>query len=535
MHRVELRNRYAPKLKQPAGLPYKAALVLAITLATGVRGQIEKGDITIRLEPVAMGLVSPVHVTHAGDGSGRLFIVDQSGPIRIVKDGELLPTPFLDLTSQIPALNAGFDERGVLGLAFHPDYAANGRFFVRYSRTRTSGPLAPCVGSSRGCHEEILAEFKVSADPDIADPNGRIVFRIDEPEFNHNAGMVEFGPDGYLYFTLGDGGGAHDDLHTADLWHTAIGNGQNIETPLGAMLRIDVDAASPYGVPTDNPFVGRAGVNEIYAYGFRNPFRFSFDDGPGGDGRLYVADVGQALFEELNIVELGGNYGWAKREGKHCFDPFNPNDPPEDCDTKGLIDPIVDYTHEEGGLSIIGGYVYRGTQFPELVGRYAFGDFSMGFAMPQGRLYYLDEPSPGEFRILEFRITALDVPYGRYLKGFGEDEAGEVYVCGSTTLGPVGTNGVVERIVREACAGSEVIEKAKCKNRNGENRLTVRLTGGISGDGFTVNLSSGESKSGTLDGIGEAKVKFSGLPSGDGTAAAEWNCGASDAANYSCP
>lgn len=423
-----------------------AAAGCLMLLSPGIgRADMPQGDLRIELVEVATGLISPLYLTHAGDGSGRLFVVDQAGPIWIVKNGVLLPTPFLDLTSEIPMLAAGFDERGVLGMAFHPDYENNGRFFVRYSRPRVGMAGEPCFGTSRGCHEEVLAEFTVSADPDIANTNGTILFRVDEPEFNHNSGGVAFGPDGYLYFTLGDGGGANDGLSSPSLPHGPIGNGQNINTPLGSMIRIDVDSGFPYAIPPDNPFVGTDGLDEIYAYGFRNPFSFSFDDGPGGDGTLYVADVGQALFEELNIVEKGGNYGWVIREGAHCFDPFNPGVPPPSCDSNGLIDPIAEYIHEDGGLSIITASVYRGSQFPCLVGTLILGDFSRNFG-PTGSIYYLDQPSPGEYQILEVKLGYDNRRLGKALKGFGEDEAGELYVLASANVGPTGTAGVVYRL-----------------------------------------------------------------------------------------
>ncbi|MCH7792816.1 MAG: PQQ-dependent sugar dehydrogenase, partial [Planctomycetes bacterium] len=302
-------------------------VVGAWAMTTGAYAQIQPGDQTIQLIEVAAGLVSPVQATHAGDGSGRLFVVDQTGFIRVIDGGVLLPTPFLDLTAVIPTLNTNFDERGVLGLAFHPDYANNGRFFVRHSVPRTGAPGEPCVGTSRGCHTEVLAEFSVSAgDPNIANPLGTVLFEVDEPEWNHNSGGIAFGPDGFLYFTLGDGGGAHDGLAEVPPAHGPIGNGQNIDTVLGSILRIDIDGAAPYTIPPGNPFpdpMGR-GAPEIYAYGLRNPYRFSFDDGPGGTGELYLGDVGQNMFEELNIIQVGENYGWATREGAHCFDPFNP-------------------------------------------------------------------------------------------------------------------------------------------------------------------------------------------------------------------
>jgi glucose/arabinose dehydrogenase len=379
-----------------------------------------------------------------------LFIVDQIGLVRIVKDGSLLSAPFLDLRSEIVAVNTFFDERGLLGVAFHPDYASNGRFFVRYSAPRPGVPSEPCFGSSRGCHEEVLSEFSASTDPDLANPTGTILFRTSEPQFNHNGGTVAFGPDGFLYFALGDGGGAHDGLADAPPSHGPIGNGQNIETALGAMLRIDVDGGTPYAIPEDNPFVGVPGLDEIYAHGFRNPYRFSFDDGPGGDDSLIVADVGQNLFEEIDIVDKGGNYGWVIREGAHCFDPFNPNLPPASCPATGpsgepLVDPIAEYDHGDG-IAIVGGFVYRGSRSPGLLGRYVFGDFSTGFFSPAGRLFYLAEPVPGDFQIREFRISDADVPYGHFLRGFGEDEHGEIYVLGSDDLGSFGSSGIVERI-----------------------------------------------------------------------------------------
>jgi hypothetical protein len=244
-----------------------AVAMLLAASATVSFAEIPKGDIIIRLETVASGLTAPVSVTHAGDGSGRLFVVEQSGQIRIAQDGELLPTPFLDLSGEIPALNPFFDERGLLGLAFHPHYQANGRFFVRYSKPRAGAPSEPCFGTSRGCHEEVLAEFSVSDDPNVANLSGTILFRVDEPQFNHDAGEVAFGPDGFLYFTLGDGGGAHDGLADAPPSHGPIGNGQNIATALGAILRIDVDSPPQvplaYAIPPDNPFVGEPGVDEI--------------------------------------------------------------------------------------------------------------------------------------------------------------------------------------------------------------------------------------------------------------------------------
>lgn len=436
-----------------------AACVVLGMAPSAAPAQITTGELTIELETVAEGLTAPVSVTHAGDGSGRLFVVDQAGLIRIVRDGSLLAAPFLDLTSEMVAVNPFFDERGLLGLAFHPDYETNGRFFVRYSVPRTGNPGEPCFGTSRGCHSEVLGEFRVSDDPDVAVPGGTILFSVDEPQFNHNSGGIAFGPDGFLYLTLGDGGGADDGLADTPPSHGPIGNGQDIFTTLGSILRIDIDGGAPYAIPPDNPFVGISGADEIYAYGFRNPYRFSFDR---DTGRLFLADVGQNLFEEIDIVEKGGNYGWVIREGLHCFDPFDPTHPPASCSTTGpygepLIDPVAEYDHDDG-IAVVGGFVYRGTRFRELSGKYVFGDFSRGFVPGNGRLFYLD--ADGDFSSLfELRLGNDDEPLGLYLLGLGEDEDGELYVATSESLGPTGDSGKVHRVVRldrvTVCHGSE--------------------------------------------------------------------------------
>ena len=426
------------------------AMVLSAAVL-GIGGQaadpVGAGDITIELEEVASGLSSPVAVTAPDDGSGRLFIVDQVGLIRIVENGVLLVTPFLDIQDKIPPPNEVFDERGLLGLAFHPNYAQNGRFFVRYSQPREGDPAEPCndpEGFVVGCHSEVLAEYSVSDDdPNLADPASEsILFSVEEPEFNHDAGAVMFGPDGLLYFGLGDGGGRDDGLSSDPPLHGPEGHGQNIDTALGSLLRIDVDGAAPYAIPPDNPFAGRDGLDEIYAYGFRNPYQFSFDR--GGSNELFLADVGQDLIEEINVVTLGGNYGWAVREGTTCFNVADATMPLEDCDTTGLIDPIAEYEHADG-ISALGGFVYRGAAMPNLVGKYVFGDFSVDFG-PNGRLFYIDTDGDRS-EILEFRLGATNDPLGLFVKGFGEDADGELYVLTSENLGPLGAGGVVWRIV----------------------------------------------------------------------------------------
>jgi len=440
-----------------------AALALFAGAGSAQTPSIPKGDTVIELELLCGGLTSPVSATHAGDRSKRLFIVDQAGLIRVMDTeyGVCRDQPFLDLTSKIVRVNPFFDERGLLGLAFHPGFRHNGRFFVRYSAPRPGSAGEPCFGTSRGCHEEILAEYRVRNRHDsVADPSSeQILFRIDEPQFNHNSGHVAFGPDGYLYFALGDGGGAHDGLADVPPSHGPIGNGQNIDTALGSILRIDVDSKSPglnYGIPGDNPFAGPTrGVDEIFAYGMRNPYRFSFDRDGRGNGqrrrdRLFVADVGQALFEEINVVRKGGNYGWVTVEGFHCFDPFNPATPPLSCTGTGpngepLLNPVAEYSHTDG-RAVVGGFVYRGRQFRDLYGKYVFGDFSVGFAQPGGRLFWLDADGVMS-DIFEFQIGPSDVPLGRFLFGFGEDEDGELYVLASGNLGPSGNAGEVYRLL----------------------------------------------------------------------------------------
>ena len=439
-----------------------AAGMFLSAMAAPCLGQITLGSVEIDLKLVSTGMTAPVFLTHASDGSGRLFVVDQAGEIWIIQNGQRLATPFLDISGLLPTLSMGFDERGLLGLAFHPEYENNGRFFVRYSAPRVGNPGEACIGTSRGCHMEVLAEYHVSAlDPNVADPSGTILLTVDEPEFNHNAGQVLFGPDGMLYFTLGDGGGSHDGLANPLLPHGPMGHGQNPQTLLGALMRIDVDSppgmGQTYVSPSDNPFFGLAtGRDEIWAYGLRNPYRFSFDR---LDGRLFLADVGQALFEEVNIIERGGNYGWVTREGFECFDPFSPGMPPATCATTGplgepLLDPIAAYTHDDG-IAVVGGFVYRGAASPALEGLYIFSDWSRSFSPADGRLFYLD--ADGTLSdIFEFDIGDNEASIGQYVVGIGEDEAGEVYALMTSSLAPFGDTGRVYRIVQAPACGPDL-------------------------------------------------------------------------------
>ena len=388
--------------------------------------------LAVGLQVIATNLVSPAVLTHAHDGSGRLFIADQVGQVRVVDNGgNLLPAPFLDISNRMVALTTNYDERGLLGLAFHPGYATNGRFFVHYA--------AP-PPSTNFNNMTVLSEFKVSAiDTNLADPaSERVLLTINEPELNHEGADIVFGPDGYLYLGPGDGGGAGDP-------HGTTGNAQSLTTLLGKILRIDVDSGSPYGIPADNPFVSTPGARpEIYAYGLRNPWRFSFDR--GGTRQGFVADVGQNFCEELDILRMGGNYGWRILEGTHAYDPglaatLGVNIPSLDF-------PIFEYAHGSLGISIIGGFGYRGAGYPDLVGKYVFGDFSTGFAAPDGQLYDLDQTRPGIWERFSFQLWPNGDRLGRFVKGFGEDEAGEIYLLSTTTLGPTGNTGDIRHFVR---------------------------------------------------------------------------------------
>jgi glucose/arabinose dehydrogenase len=411
----------------------------------------------VGLELLAEGLSAPVDLAVAGDGSGRLFVVDQVGVIRVLTaEGELLDEPFLDLRDRIVGLNPGYDERGLLGLAFHPDYAENGLFYVYYS-----APLDPQAPQGWN-HTSHLSQFRVSGrEQNQADPGSEaVIMRVDQPQGNHNGGEIAFGPDGYLYVALGDGGGANDvgNGHAPD-WYEANrgGNGQDVtENLLGSILRIDVDGGDPYGVPGDNPFVGDDGLDEIWAYGFRNPYRFSFD--AAGNQALFVADVGQNLWEEVSIVTGGGNYGWNVKEGAHCFSPASPNQPPEECpdsdpDGNPLIDPVVEYQNGNApgglGLAVVGGYVYRGQALSSFEGRYVFGDWSTSFSVGDGTLLVASPPGlDGDgWSFQELRIDTDDGRLDAFVLGFGQDAQNELYVLTSNAAGPAGDTGRVWKIV----------------------------------------------------------------------------------------
>jgi glucose/arabinose dehydrogenase len=350
----------------------------------------------ISLQALPLGFRQPLFLTHAGDGSGRMFVVEKGGTIRIVKQDRLLPTPFIDLSSKVRSSGS---EQGLLGLAFHPRYAENGRFFVGY--TDSAG-------------RNTVERYQVSDDPDRADPSsGVILLALDDPAPNHNGGMVLFGPDGKLWVGTGDGGASGDRYQ----------NGQNKQTLLGKMLRLDVDAGEPYAVPADNPYANNPEYRgEIWAMGMRNPWRYSFDR---ANGDLWIADVGQNAYEEINWVAGGSpgglNFGWPIVEGTHCF-PASAR-----CDPSPYVQPVAVYGRD-GGCSVTGGYVYRGAAYPSLQGLYFFGDFC------SGRIWSVDRPDGATWR------TTEQVKESFQISSFGEDEAGELYVT-TFTGGSGGGNG----------------------------------------------------------------------------------------------
>ncbi|MBI2883905.1 MAG: PQQ-dependent sugar dehydrogenase [Candidatus Methylomirabilis oxyfera] len=345
----------------------------------------------IELVPIVGGLSEPVYVTHSRDGTGQLFIVEQGGRIKVLQPGATAPTVFLDISGRV--LSGG--ERGLLGLTFHPQFATNRRFFVNYTREPDGAT--------------VIAQYLASAtNPNLAEADETVLLVVSQPFANHNGGMIEFGADGFLYIGLGDGGSANDPGNRA----------QNLNELLGKILRIDVDHPSglaPYSSPPDNPFFGAIpGRDEVYALGLRNPWRFSFDR---ATNELFVGDVGQNAFEEIDLVTLGGNYGWRVFEGNHCT-----NIDPALCSDGGFVPPIAEYAHTGARCSITGGYVYRGNAATLPVGSYLFGDFCSG-----------------EVLLLSGGVQTVLLDTTLLISSFGEDESGELYV--------VDLGGTVYRII----------------------------------------------------------------------------------------
>ena len=426
-------------------------LLFSIISALVLSGCPLKPDIMLGLSLLAKGFTHPVGMAVPDDGTGRIFIVDQIGKISVIDAaGSLLSQPFLDVIGKMVTLDSGYDERGLLGMAFHPQYSTNKRFFVFYNVPRQ--PEDPDGFDSRVRLSEFLAS---ESDPNIADAaSEKVLLEVNKPQANHNGGQLAFGPDGYLYVGIGDGGGAND----TGLGHTEdIGNGQDLTKLLGKILRYDVSTPGVLQIPDSNPFAGGSVAQPaIYAYGFRNPWRFSFD--AGGAHQLFCADVGQNLYEEVDIVTAGENYGWNIREGLSCFDPQNPNRPPDSCPDIGgsgepLIDPIIEYSHQRRGTSItgkavVGGFVYRGSAMPELQGAYIFGDWSSSFINANGSILVATEIIAETWQVSEAGIAGcLRRKLNRYVLGFGQDLQGELYILTARRSGPSGDTGEVFKII----------------------------------------------------------------------------------------
>jgi glucose/arabinose dehydrogenase len=396
-----------------------AVFVLAVSVAPSWAADVDRSPLAsvqlVRAFP-KLKPRRPVHLTHAGDGTNRVFIVSEYGQILVMPNDPMATDlgTFLDIEPQVDYEDKE-NEEGLLGLAFHPKYKENGQFFVHYTAKKPP-------------HTTVISRFRVSKnDPNKADPKSEeVLFTYTHPYWNHKGGNVVFGPDGYLYFGLGDGGAAND----------PHGNGQNLKTPLGKILRIDVDRKAngkPYAIPADNPFVGKEGaVGEIYAYGLRNPWGIAFDP---VTKLFWVADVGQNIWEEIVLVEKGGNYGWSVREGFHAFDRRNDKPGPgrspdqqnqlEGPDDAKFIEPIWEYHHDADGKSITGGSVYRGKKVPALAGYYVYADYV------SGKIWGLKYDEKAKKVVANRAIAGPAAFPNPPVMAIGTDEQGEIYLCDS--------------------------------------------------------------------------------------------------------
>ena len=377
----------------------------------GTNTDLPAPTLTLNASQVVADLQSPLDM--AFPGNGDILVAEQTGKIRLIKGGKLLDAPLLDIGSKL-VKTMPVDVRGLLGFAIHPKFNSNKKIYVFYSAPTTA---------DKSDHKDVVAEYTLSNNSTQVDPNsGRILFTADEPGQGDNGGCLKFGPDGYLYIAMGDGGGGGDK-------HGPIGNGQNKNTLLGKILRINVNSDSTYTVPKDNPFVGKTDIRpEIWAYGLRNPWRFSFDK---ATKQLFTCDVGEGTWEETDIIEKGGNYGWRMIEGDHCFNPK------EDCDFTGTIKPIAEYDHKSG-ICVIGGYVYNGKQLPALKGKYFFADWT-------GPIYYIEKKG-AEWR--RGKIELKNYPENLKITSWSEDPSGELYVItnGGTLLNDA--KGAIYKIVK---------------------------------------------------------------------------------------
>jgi glucose/arabinose dehydrogenase len=425
----------------------KFAGILSAAFLLGLSAGPAAAQTKIRLEPFATGINTPLAMVQAGDN--RFFVIEQFGRVRVIEGGKLRPTPLLDIRSKIhKPLHHDFDERGLLGIALHPKFRENGKFYVAYSHhLQFDSALDQMLWYS---HSNVVEEYTISKkDPNTADPNSaRRIMTTSWPQFNHNGHWIGFGPDGMLYISMGDGGYAND-------WgighNVTTGNGQDLSTHLGKMLRINVDTRTddkPYGVPSDNPFVNNKQAKpEIWAYGLRNPWRCSFDT---GSKQLFCGDVQQNSYEEISIIGKGQNLGWRRMEATHCFDYVKPDDHPANCDKGGLTLPILEYNNctakPQGcrGISVTGGYVYQG-KHGAWKGKYIFGDWSKSFAEMDGQIFIATKS--GDKWSMEVAEVVGMAGKKPYVLAFAQDNAGEVYALTSVTTGPNGSLDTIYRIV----------------------------------------------------------------------------------------
>lgn len=391
----------------------KNYLFLIVFIANSLQAQ---SPLRLKLTEISRGFTSPIGIAAPMDGSNRIFVLEQGGKVKIIENGIRLEKPFITISSKLDGLNIAYSEKGLLGMAFHPDYKSNGLFYLYYSAKSQVAGMD---------HESKVTEFKVSKDPNVADVNSeRIIMTIPQPESNHNGGQMEFGGDGFLYIGLGDGGGAGDK-------HGEEGNAQNMNSLLGKIIRIDINTPIAYKIPIDNPFFNTKNVRpEIWAVGLRNPWRFSFDR---ATKKLICADVGQNKYEEVNNIEKGMNYGWRVMEGNHCYNPEN------NCNEQLYKGPISEYDHSEG-VSVIGGYVYRGLEFPALHGYYIFGDWN-------GVLWYLKQNSNSNDWVRGPIFTEKENnEINGKINSFGQDEKGNIYIVTQKLFGPKSPTGVIYKI-----------------------------------------------------------------------------------------
>ena len=452
------------------------AFTFALQAWGALPGLIPQGDIAIHLDTIATQMSAPDYAISAPGDPNRLFVVEQNGLLRVIQNGVLQPGSVLDIRNRmvfsgLPTVGLN-EERGFLGLAFSPGFnnpaSVGYRTLYTYSSeliALSGAPTYSAPNNATQTYKNVIAEWKMSAAvPSVVDPNSRReIISFGKNANNHNGGTIAFGGDGYLYLGTGDGGNAND----VGASHIEPGgNAQNLTTPLGKMLRISpynpsltqtsldaVSANGQYRIPESNPFQAAGQVKEIYAFGFRNPYRFSFDRLSDGSTRLIVADVGQNQIEEIDMVVLGGNYGWAIKEGEYLFNRANGTvNPTASPDVPaGLIDPIsgpggtLQYSHSDG-ISITGGFVYHGTEIPELVGKYVFGDLALRTGpRADGRLFYADLVT-GEIK--EFLLPQFDTTYlpdGLTIHGFGQDGNGELYVL-ATNSSAIGAGGIIFQI-----------------------------------------------------------------------------------------